>query len=683
MQNSTYENLSVNTFIESSMTAGSFNTNRDYLLEKEVAKEMNTYRNWGDFAMRIMPWEKGHEETVTENKKTIKKWVPDKSKYGNPTGYAKFFITDRGMLEMGAPGWNEAVGEIATKSLFSNTNGIWENEAFRIANNAPLMDSPELREKIRQRNDCSIKALVRDSQAGLMGRAIYNYADFMYCKHLGKISNNYLITLRRFSFPCSDYIMLTDPNNQDVNDLQDHAPSVGTMITWMGTPGNELDKILKYSVKMPFEEKTAEIQEQGGTGEGEGTINSLMNTLSGSYSSQVLAGTHGKSMQNFAFFGKDAAIAPYSGMLGHRDQNRVYGPVDVVKKTHIRGEKEGLVYEQNIDLVFDYELRSYDGINGKSAMLDLIANILAVCYSTGTWWGGARRSTGAGQQKAFTNLPLWKLGSGQYPMTFSGVSDCLMDTMSAGVDAFMANSKDGTVVSALKGIAQNIANMFGGAMLNKLGRPQKQAWNSLLTPEPTGFWHLTIGNPKMPIMMMGNLIMEKCEIQHYGPLGLDDFPTGIRVSVSLKPGKSRDISEIEQMYMYGDSRIYTPMSEAINLIYENSKPAWAARGGAAPVHTTLAEDLDRTKHQAKDAKNVKSDSWIYDVVPAMRSGLDKVNAMLTSREPVKLSDTAYNYARKHFGVTGDLKKTFQSAMEQDQGSNPKPQPKPKNQKATS
>ena len=29
---------------------------------------------------------------------------------------------------------------------------------------------------------------------------------FMYCKHLGKVSNNYMITLRRFPLPVDDYI---------------------------------------------------------------------------------------------------------------------------------------------------------------------------------------------------------------------------------------------------------------------------------------------------------------------------------------------------------------------------------------------------------------------------------------------------------------------------------------------
>ena len=54
--------------------------------------------------------------------------------------------------------------------------------SWRISNNVPLMDSPENRRRIRNHSGCSVKELVQQSQQGLLGRAIYSYADFMYCK---------------------------------------------------------------------------------------------------------------------------------------------------------------------------------------------------------------------------------------------------------------------------------------------------------------------------------------------------------------------------------------------------------------------------------------------------------------------------------------------------------------------
>ena len=72
--------------------------------------------------------------------------------------------------------------------------------------NAPLVDSSATREKIKERSNPSIKNLVARSQDGTLGRETYSYSDFMYCKHLGKMPNNYLITLRRFPVAVNDYI---------------------------------------------------------------------------------------------------------------------------------------------------------------------------------------------------------------------------------------------------------------------------------------------------------------------------------------------------------------------------------------------------------------------------------------------------------------------------------------------
>ena len=59
-------------------------------------------------------------------------------------------------------------------------------------------------------SDCTIANLVKLSKTveGLkkVGGAGYRYADFMFCKDLGKISNNHLITLRRFQHPIGDNI---------------------------------------------------------------------------------------------------------------------------------------------------------------------------------------------------------------------------------------------------------------------------------------------------------------------------------------------------------------------------------------------------------------------------------------------------------------------------------------------
>ena len=128
------------------------------------------------------------------------------------------------------------------------------------------------------------------------------------------------------------------------------------------------------------------------------------------------------------------------------------------------------------------------------------------------------------------------------------------------------------VISMIKNMASNIGKVLLGGVMNALGRPVKQGLNSLLSSDPVGLWHLTIGNPKHPIMSMGNMILTDVEIQHYGPLGLDDFPTGLKVKVTLTHGMPRDKMRIEHMYGLGDNRIYFPAGKNIELMYDNATP---------------------------------------------------------------------------------------------------------------
>lgn len=97
---------------------------------------------------------------------------------------------------------------------------------------------------------------------------------------------------------------------------------------------------------------------------------------------------------------------------------------------------------------------------------------------------------------------------------------------------------------------------------NKLGRPAIYAIRTVYSGAPTGLWHLTVGNPRNPIMSIGNLILTGADIQHSGPLGLDDFPTDIKVTVSLKHAKPRDLVEISQMYTKGAMGIFVPLANA-------------------------------------------------------------------------------------------------------------------------
>ena len=222
-----------------------------------------------------------------------------------------------------------------------------------------------------------------------------------------------------------------------------------------------------------------------------------------------------------------------------------------------------------------------------------------------------------------------------------------------------------------------------GMIKNGLGRPAVYALDSLLTGDNVGLWHLTIGNPRNPIMSIGNLIIDKSEITQSGPLGLDDFPTDLMVSVSLKHGRPRDSAEIQKMYTKGSGPIYTPLgAKAASNFYKLTSTKYSAN------ITTDDKDKENSffnyieQQKASTNANAKSDSTrttteqtkiVATSTIASDKSADLVNAansMLSNATETSLhtNDTSWVYAE-----LGDyLDEVVQTSIELSQPSGEPP-----------
>jgi hypothetical protein len=83
-----------------------------------------------------------------------------------------------------------------------------------------------------------------------------------------------------------------------------------------------------------------------------------------------------------------------------------------------------------------------------------------------------------------------------------------------------------------------------------------------LTGAPTGEWHLQVGNPFAPMMMIGNIWCTSADFEFNDELSIDDFPTELKVSCNLKHGRERDASDIQSIFNGGGGRIYYPYDKA-------------------------------------------------------------------------------------------------------------------------
>ena len=500
----------------------------------------------------------------------------------------------------------------AVPSLFNpwyaiHVSGIMENN--------PLLNNPEVSQEslpskiepgsnvtftingsLEDVSDCSIKKLVELStpepgkKFPKLGMSTYKYSDFMYCKDLGKVANNHLITLRRFPYAIGDDIWT------DYSSLGAKIPSdVGRLVCYLGDD-NKLEDILKYRYSDSWRPLTSEIEQKDSTSENEdrGILGSLVNLGNSTYRNYINNG-YGEGQNkvlnwvsgnikigNIGIFESRGQYSTGDAKvkLGMYDKHKVYEKQGTIQDTHIYEGK--LQFTQEFTIIFDYELRAYENINPKSAFLDLLGNIFAVTYKKGHFWGGEQWLIGTPENKQG-----WDRATAFVSGKWDKVSDFVGGFLHGDISANDVVGMIGNSVDAIQGAAGNFANSIGkiaggdfssledlrnrlantvdkfeigntlkSMFMNRIGRPSVYAFSSLLSGSPVGLWHLTIGNPRNPIMAMGNLILVDSTVQHYGPLGIDDFPTGLKVAVTLKHAKSRDAVEISRMYTKGASSIY-------------------------------------------------------------------------------------------------------------------------------
>lgn len=482
----------------------------------------------------------------------------------------------------------------STSSAPSMFNPLYGVNTVGLLRNIPLLnDATDGYDK--NIDDCSIRtlcALSKDKNSPL-GMERFKYADFMYCKDLGKVSNNHLITLRKFAHPIGDHIGRGASKNYVSDDEENSLEwmiegDVGRLITWFGTDDNKLEDIAKFTYRATWKELTSQIQEMDSKADSQasGVLGMISNTFNPIYNTSAEKGIYGDH-SIFSWLGSrvnilgnlDAnAINSNIALEYNYDKNKVYEPRNTIQSNHIYEGKIEFTHE--FTLTFSYELRAYDNINPRSAFLDLLGNILEVTGRRGKFWGGQRKLIGPPQDNTMINKVHKFIGGGVDKLSgwvstvaaggfsFSDILGSLSNLKAEALNTVkgIINGDSGGVKNAIVNYLTDLNGKFHftdaikGMIKRKLGRPQLYAWHSLVSGDDVGLWHVTIGNPKAPILSFGNLIITNSQIQQFGPLGVDDFPSQLKVSITLKHARPRDITDIGRMYTGGMNSLYNVLA---------------------------------------------------------------------------------------------------------------------------
>jgi hypothetical protein len=218
---------------------------------------------------------------------------------------------------------------------------------------------------------------------------------------------------------------------------------------------------------------------------------------------------------------------------------------------------------------FDYNLTSVGTINTKLLFLDLMTNLLSIGTDYGQFLSPELR------------LEQTSVGLG-FPGGAKGYAKSIVDPIGYIKDQVSGILSEQNVNNQLtaEGSSRKNTEEAINELKNYMADPKREIprngkfYNSIavllsdmflkkvyyqpimLSGYPVGEWHLVVGNPLNPIAMIGNLVCTNVTINFNDDLGPDDFPTEIKASFTLSPGRQRHRGDWESMFNRGNGRLY-------------------------------------------------------------------------------------------------------------------------------
>lgn len=137
-------------------------------------------------------------------------------------------------------------------------------------------------------------------------------------------------------------------------------------------------------------------------------------------------------------------------------------------------------------------------------------------------------------------------------------ANSLQGIINKGIGAVSDNPEGAAAAgkAAMSNLLGNLNTMWRNKVLSETMVPKLNGMKSLLIGEPVGEWHLTVGNPLNPIIVVGNLVCDKMDVEFSDELGPDDFPVEMYVTYNLMHGMPRDKSAIQSMFNRGMGKFY-------------------------------------------------------------------------------------------------------------------------------
>ena len=433
---------------------------------------------------------------------------------------------------------------------------------------------------------------------------LYNVKDFIFCKYYGILPNNRMITLRRFPHPTLDSLR-TIPNgnvgdfafsktnknkitfeskpNPYIGKLHDASGELNTSIPvaqavtfFGGDTGNSLATVLGLNTGLNFGVQTQDTVKNEQTGDP-----GLMNSPYGDLIKSLITGT-----------GIDFDVTAADNLAGtlltpQKNRNQLQrmlldqavsedGPLSKKIFVNVNTVNQMMLRAQGFtggfdpfSLEFHYNLTSVGRMNSKLLFLDLMTNLLSIGSDYGQFLSPELRLSQTSVGLGFPGGPAGYAQSIVDPIQY--IRDTVSKMLSKdNVDRQLENEKGLTsqvqkIAEEVKAFANDPSKGLGpdstlmksiSVMLSDAFLKKVYFSPIMLSGYPTGDWHMVVGNPLNPIAMIGNLVCTNVKITFGDDLGPDDFPTEMKATYTLQPGRQRHRGDFESMFNRGSGRLY-------------------------------------------------------------------------------------------------------------------------------
>lgn len=359
---------------------------------------------------------------------------------------------------------------------------------------------------------------------------------FTYLKDFGVYPANRMMVLRRF-------------NDGVTHDLFNcTTPPISTMATYYN--------LEKSPFTMEFKEEWTDF---------EGSIMELLQDIVGIKFDQIpkVGKIIGAAMNAAPSNFQQTVIEAIGQKLGLVSTGgAIYGDPNIIYQAAIRDSssdevKSGL--KSDIRITFDthYMFREINGVDGKVAMLDIIANCIHMGTSNSRF---ILTHNGNDKLNQIVNAMQDGKVDGLLNVIIDSISDIVTESgkILSNIMAGAAKDVSALVQGNTKPLVDDIINGLNAQIRNRFSRYKWKLRGAIgaMTGQHTAPWHVTIGNPKFPWFTIGNLILDSIHLDFGGELSYNDMPTELNVKITLKSGRVMGAQELTELFNNGKGRIY-------------------------------------------------------------------------------------------------------------------------------